>query len=214
MGAVYLFPSDKENHLKHNILLLYMAIIFFSYWGSLFSQDSKTRIERVKKWTKRTVLKKLNFFPYVEYKPSIIPSENGKTLLKNLTIYENITDDHVQFENKVNEQLKKERGKRIDEIYDIMIRKRRFSRKRKRKDPIEEKISDINYIRGLTQRYESWSSKWEEKIDLAKSYIVAGWDSVNEGTEGPPIWEVVENHIRKLGIISLPENTSVQIKGA
>ena len=57
-----------------------------------------------------------------------------KTLLKDLTIYENITDDHVQFENKVNEQLKKERGKRIDEIYDIMIRKRRFSRKRKRKD--------------------------------------------------------------------------------
>ena len=56
----------------------------------------------------------------------------------------------------------------IDEIYDIMIRKRRFSRKRKRKDSIEEKISDINYIRGLTQRYESWSPKWEEKIDLAK----------------------------------------------
>ena len=130
MGAVYLFSSDKGNHLKHNILQLYMAIIFFSYGGSLFSQDSKTRIERVKKWTKRTVLKKLNFLPYVEYKPSIIPSKNGKTLLKDLTIYENITDDHVQFENKVNEQLKKERGKRIDEIYDIMIRKRRFSRKR------------------------------------------------------------------------------------
>ena len=47
-----------------------------------------------------------------------------------------------------------------------MIRKRRFSRKRK--DPIEEKISDINYIRGLTQRYESWSPKWKEKVDLAK----------------------------------------------
>ena len=168
MGAVYLFPSDKRNHLKHNILQLYMAIIFFSYGGSLFSQDSKIRIEKVKKWTKRTVLKKLNFLPYLEYKPSIIHSENGKTLLKDLTIYENITDDHVQFENKVNEQLKKERGKRFDEIYDIMIRKRRFSRKRKRKDSIDEKISDINYIRGLTQRYDSWSPKWEEKVDLAK----------------------------------------------
>ena len=56
--------------------------------------------------------------------------------------------------------------------------------------------------------------KTGEKIDPAKSYIVAGWASVNEGTEGPPIWEVVENHIRKLGIIALPENTSVQIKGA
>ena len=56
--------------------------------------------------------------------------------------------------------------------------------------------------------------KTGEVIDPTKSYVVAGWASVNEGTEGPPIWKVVENHIRKLGIISLPENTSVQIKGA
>ena len=168
MGAVYLFHSDKGNHLKHNILQLYIVVIFFCYGESLVSQDSKTRIERVKKWTKRTVLKKLNFFPYIEYKPSIIPSKNGETLLKDLNIFEKITDDHVQFENRVNEELEKERGKRIDEIYEIMIRKRRLSRKRKRKDPIEEKVSDINYIRGLTQRYESWSPKWEEKIDLAK----------------------------------------------
>ena len=56
--------------------------------------------------------------------------------------------------------------------------------------------------------------KTGEIIDPSKSYIVAGWASVNEGTEGPPIWEVVENHIRKLGIVSLPENISVQIKGA
>ena len=56
--------------------------------------------------------------------------------------------------------------------------------------------------------------KTGEKIDPTKSYSVAGWASVNEGTEGPPIWEVVENYIRKHGIISLPENTSVQIKGA
>ena len=168
MDAVYLFHSDKGNHLKQNILQLYIFIIFFSYGEFMFSQDSKTRIEKVKKWTKRTVFKKLNFLPYVEYKPSIIPSENGKILMNDVNIYEKITDDHVQFENKVNEKLKKERGKRIDEIYDIMIRKRRFSRKRKRKDPIEEKISDINYIRGLTQRYESWSPKWKEKVDLAK----------------------------------------------
>ena len=56
--------------------------------------------------------------------------------------------------------------------------------------------------------------KTGEVIDPTKSYVVAGWASVNEGTEGPPIWKVVENHIRKLGTISLPENTSVQIKGA
>ena len=168
MGAVYLFDSDKGNHLKHNILQLYIVTIFFCYGESLFSQDSKTRIEKVKKWTTRTILKKLNFLPYIEYKPSIIPSKNWETLLKDLNIFEKITDDHVQFENRVNKELKKERGKRIDEIYDLIIRKRRLSRKRKRKDPIEDKISDINYIRGLTQRYESWSPKWREKIDLTK----------------------------------------------
>ncbi len=154
--------------MKYKILQLYIVIIFFSYGGFLLSQDSKTPIDKVKKWTKRTVLKKFNFFPYVEYKPSITPSIKGKALLKDLNIFEKITDDHVQFENEVNEELKKERGKGIDEIYDIIRRKRRISRKRKRKDPIEEKISDINYIRGLTQRYESWSPKWEEKTDLTK----------------------------------------------
>ena len=166
MGAVYLFYSDKGNHLKHNILQLYIVIIFFSYGESLFGQESKTRIERVKKWTKRALLKNLNFFPYIEYKPSVKPSENGKALLKDLNILEKITDDHVQFENDVNEELKKERGKRIDEVYDIIRRRRRISRKRK--DPIEEKISDINYIRNLTQRYESWSPKWDKKVDLTK----------------------------------------------
>jgi len=166
MGAVYLFYSDKRNHLKHNILQLYIVIIFFSYAESLFSQDSKTRFEKFKKWTKRTVLKNLNFFPYIEYKPSITPSKNGEALLKDLNTFETITDDHVQFENTVNNELKKERGKRIDEIYDIIRQRRRISRKRK--DPIEEKISDINYIRGLTQRYESWSPKWEDTVDLTK----------------------------------------------
>ena len=166
MGAVYLFHSDKGNHLKHNILQLYVVIIIFSYGESLFGQESKTRIEKVKKWTKRAVLKNLNFFPYIEYKPSVTPSENGKALLKDLNILEKITDDHVQFENDVNEELKKERGKRIDEIYDIIRRRRRISRKRK--DPIDEKVSDINYIRNLTQRYESWSPKWDKKVDLTK----------------------------------------------
>ena len=166
MGAVYLFYSDKENHLKHSILQLYIVIIFFSYGESLFGQESKTRIERVKKWTKRALLKNLNFFPYIEYKPSVTPSEKGKALLKDLNILEKITDDHVQFENTVNEELKKERGKRIDEFYDIIRRRRRISRKRK--DPIEEKVSDINYIRNLTQRYESWSPKWDKKVDLTK----------------------------------------------
>ena len=45
--------------------------------------------------------------------------------------------------------------------------------------------------------------KTGEAIDPAKNYVVAGWASVNEGTEGPQIWDVVENHIRKQGTVRL-----------
>ncbi|MBD8890027.1 thiosulfohydrolase SoxB [Roseibium litorale] len=51
-----------------------------------------------------------------------------------------------------------------------------------------------------------------EAIDPAKDYVVAGWASVNEGTEGPAIWDVVENHITKTPTITLPENQSVTVK--
>ncbi len=55
--------------------------------------------------------------------------------------------------------------------------------------------------------------KTGEAIDPAKSYVVAGWASVNEGTEGPKIWDVVENHIRKLGTVTVQENNSVDVVG-
>lgn len=50
-----------------------------------------------------------------------------------------------------------------------------------------------------------------ELIDAAKTYVVAGWASVNEGTEGPPIWDVVEAHIKALGTVTIAPNTNVQV---
>ncbi|MFT6224167.1 MAG: sulfur-oxidizing protein SoxB [Paracoccaceae bacterium] len=55
--------------------------------------------------------------------------------------------------------------------------------------------------------------KTGEKVDPEKTYIVAGWASVNEDTEGPAIWDVVEAHIRKQGTVSVTQNTSVQVTG-
>ena len=55
--------------------------------------------------------------------------------------------------------------------------------------------------------------KTGEAIDPAKSYVVAGWASVNEGTEGPKIWDVVENHIRKQGTVTVQDNNSVDVVG-
>ena len=55
--------------------------------------------------------------------------------------------------------------------------------------------------------------KTGEPIDPARSYVIAGWASVNEGTEGPQIWDVVESHIAKLGTVKLDENNSVTVTG-
>lgn len=52
-----------------------------------------------------------------------------------------------------------------------------------------------------------------EAIDPTKDYVVAGWASVNETTEGPPIWDVVENHITKNPVVKLPDNQSVTLAG-
>ncbi len=52
-----------------------------------------------------------------------------------------------------------------------------------------------------------------ETIDPGKDYVVSGWASVNEGTEGPPIWDVVESHIGKEGTVKLEENRSVKVVG-
>jgi sulfur-oxidizing protein SoxB len=68
--------------------------------------------------------------------------------------------------------------------------------------PQGSRISDITML------------KTGEQLDPSKSYVVAGWASVNEGTEGPEIWNVVEDHIRKIGTVHPTENTSVKVVGA
>lgn len=52
-----------------------------------------------------------------------------------------------------------------------------------------------------------------EAIDPKKDYVVAGWASVNEDTEGPAIWDVVENHLTKNPTVKLPDNQSVKVVG-
>ena len=52
-----------------------------------------------------------------------------------------------------------------------------------------------------------------EKIDPARSYVVSGWASVNEGTEGPPIWDVVAAHIKRQGTVRIEPNDTVKVAG-
>ena len=72
---------------------------------------------------------------------------------------------------------------------------------------------DINQPQG-SRISELTLLKTGERIDPAKNYVVAGWASVNEGTEGPQIWDVVEGYIRKQGTVSVAPNNSVKVVGA
>jgi sulfur-oxidizing protein SoxB len=53
--------------------------------------------------------------------------------------------------------------------------------------------------------------KTGEPIEPSKEYVVAGWASVNEETEGPPVWQVVEDYLERNPIVRLEENRSVKI---
>ena len=51
-----------------------------------------------------------------------------------------------------------------------------------------------------------------EPIQADRDYIVSGWASVNEGTEGPPVWDVVENHLKENPVVSVEDTSSVKVK--
>jgi len=65
--------------------------------------------------------------------------------------------------------------------------------------PIGERISSLIHL------------KSGQPIDSAKNYVVAGWASVNEGTEGPPIYDVVAQHIERHKAVRVPTNESIKV---
>ena len=71
---------------------------------------------------------------------------------------------------------------------------------------------DINQPQGK-RITEMTLLKTGERIEPSQTYVVAGWASVNEGTEGPAIWDVVESHIRREGTVTVDPNTSVKVVG-
>ena len=50
-------------------------------------------------------------------------------------------------------------------------------------------------------------------IDPKREYAVAGWASVNEGTEGPPIWDIVAAHIQAHGTVTADPHDNVRLVG-
>ncbi|MBT3306359.1 MAG: thiosulfohydrolase SoxB, partial [Alphaproteobacteria bacterium] len=54
--------------------------------------------------------------------------------------------------------------------------------------------------------------KTGKPIEATKNYVVSGWASVNEGTKGPPVYDVVTKYIEKKKAINIPPNQNIRIK--
>jgi sulfur-oxidizing protein SoxB len=65
--------------------------------------------------------------------------------------------------------------------------------------PVGQRISDMTLL------------KTGQKIDPAKKYVVSGWASINENTEGPAVYDVVAKHIQSIGTVRLQPNRQVKV---
>ncbi len=68
--------------------------------------------------------------------------------------------------------------------------------------PIGQRISEMTLLAS------------EEMIDAKKSYVVSGWASVNEGTEGPPVYDLLSDYISDKETVRVQENHRIRISGA
>ena len=72
----------------------------------------------------------------------------------------------------------------------------------------------IDVSKPMAQRISAMTQlKSGKAIEPKKEYVVAGWASVNEGTEGPPIWDLVERYVSDAKTVRVAPNTSVKISG-
>jgi sulfur-oxidizing protein SoxB len=68
--------------------------------------------------------------------------------------------------------------------------------------PMGQRISDMTHL------------KSGKPIEASRKYVVSGWASVAKDTQGPPIWEVIEKYVARVKTVSIPDNSSVVVKGA
>jgi sulfur-oxidizing protein SoxB len=67
--------------------------------------------------------------------------------------------------------------------------------------PAGQRISDLTLLRT------------GKPIEAARDYSVTGWASVNEGTEGPAVWDVVFAHLTKVKTVGPKETRNVRVVG-
>jgi len=89
-------------------------------------------------------------------------------------------------------------------------------------DPFFQQGGDMVRVGGMGYTCEpsgSMGSRISSMTDLAtgapveadKTYVVAGWASVNEGVEGPAVYDLMENYLSSLDVVSPTVNDAVKI---
>ena len=67
--------------------------------------------------------------------------------------------------------------------------------------PIGKRISNMTLL------------KTGAPIEAGSKYTVGGWASVNEETEGPAIYDLVSDYLRKEKVVNVPENNNIKVNG-
>ena len=92
-------------------------------------------------------------------------------------------------------------------------------------DPYYQQGGDMVRVGGMGYKIEIGKAQGErlsemtilktgQRLEPTKKYKVGGWASVNENTEGPPVWDLVESYIKRKKVIELDPNNSVKVVGA
>ena len=92
-------------------------------------------------------------------------------------------------------------------------------------DPYYQQGGDMVRVGGMSYRIEigkpigkrisnMTSLKTGKPIDPAKTYVVSGWASVNEATQGPPVYDVVTKYIEEKKSIDMRPNDNIRIIGS
>lgn len=144
--------------MKQILLILFINLSISGCGTILYKERPKPKSSIKLSLIKKTIIKKLSFLPYINYVPDVNPTTSGITLLDELSEYEAIVDDHVEFDLAEEKEIYPD-GKR-------KIRLKNFIKRKKQNDSIQEKVLDIKEIRKLTSRYEKWSLVWDEKANL------------------------------------------------
>jgi sulfur-oxidizing protein SoxB len=91
-------------------------------------------------------------------------------------------------------------------------------------DPYYQQGGDMVRVGGLAYTIDVGASQGSrirdmvhlgsgEPIEPGREYVVSGWASVNEGTDGPPIWEVVMDYLRDRSSVAPDNSEHIRVTG-